>query len=81
MKPKNFSFYVYRGLLDRLNKIRYANPADPLEREAACHAVQQRLFDGVRPMRMEDNVGNIEGQNPGDQGEVEHANEVHHHYT
>ena len=50
----------HRGLLDRLNEMRYANHADPLEREDGRHAVQQRVGNGPMAMRMEGDGVNIE---------------------
>ena len=64
-------FHVYRGLLDTLNEMRYANPANPLDREPARHAVQ----NNVRPVPIDNNLGYIESQNPRDQAEGEDANQ------
>ena len=51
--------------------MRYANPANPLEREAARHAIQ----NNVRSVPIDYNLGHIDGQNPRDQDEGEHANQ------
>jgi hypothetical protein len=50
---------LYRGLLERANEMRYANHANPLEREAARGAVQQRIARPNPPII----AANVEGQN------------------
>ena len=62
-------------MLDRLNEMRYANPAHPLEREAARHAVQQQVLNNPRPVPVDFNFGHIEGQNPRVEIEGRHANQ------
>ena len=55
--------------------MRYANPAHPLEREAARHAVQQQVLNNPRPVPVDFNFGHIEGQNPRVEIEGRHANQ------
>ena len=62
-------------MLDRLNEMRYAIPAHPLEREATRHAVQQQVLNNPRPVPVDFNVGHIEGQNPRVEIEGRHANQ------
>jgi hypothetical protein len=50
---------LHRGVLERANEMRYANNANPLEREAARGAVQQRIARPNPPII----AANVEGQN------------------
>ena len=50
LNNKTVVYCIFRGLLDRVNEMRYAYPAKPLEREAAHHAVQQRALNNGAPV-------------------------------
>ena len=51
---------MYSGLLEQANERRYANNANPLDREAACGAVHKRIASPFHPPIL---AGNLIGQN------------------